>query len=355
MSLFRALISAICLIATGAAADPIKLGYLPLNSHTAFYAAELGLFKKYGLDVDLMLFQAGPPMIQGVLSGDLIGGDIGSVPMINLAVQKLPVYFLAIDGYDSPEYPAGAIMVRNDDTSIRSFADLKGKTIGQVAVGTVTYMRLFEAADKYHMKRDDFREVFVPFPNMGNLLASRQVDAVYTWPPFDTLIESAGQGKLLVNDTEWSPYSSASGLVVRREWADKNPEQAKALTKAWIEAGRWVNDNPEKAREIAAKYLKLPNEIAKKMRMLYWPRNGYPLMPSVWDQINMMVATKQIKPVTGVNTMVDDYWIQPAVRWITPAVNELGAQPDPYTDKVEALSLPHIEGAVKQFYGPWRK
>jgi ABC-type nitrate/sulfonate/bicarbonate transport system substrate-binding protein len=335
--------------------DPIKLGYLPLNSHTAFYAAELGLFKKHGLDIELTRFQAGPPMIQAVLSGDFAGGDIGTVPMIHLATQKLPVYFLAIDGYDSPKYPAAAIMVRSNDTSIKSFADLKGKTIGQVALGTVTYMRLFRAADKYGMARDDFREVFVPFPNMGSLLASSQVDAVYTWPPFDTLIERAQQAKLLVDDTEWSPYSHASGLVVRRDWADKNPDQAKALTKAWIEAGRWANDNLEKAREIAAKYLNLPEQVARKMRMLYWPRNGYPLMPSVWDQVNLMVATKQIKPVADMKTMIDDYWIKPAVRWITPAVNELGVQPDPYTDEVEALRLPNIDGDPEQYFGPWRK
>lgn len=336
-------------------ADPIKLGYLPLNSHTAYYAEDLGLFKKYGVQVELVRFQGGPPMIQAMLAGEVPAGDIGVVPMINLAAQKLPVYFLTSDGIDTPKYPAGALMVRRDETNIKSFADLKDKRVGQVALGSVTYMRLFAAAEKYGMPTDAVKQTFVPFPNMGTVLASGQVDAVYTWPPFDTLIEGAGQGKLLVNDTEWNAYSAASGLAVRRDWAEKNPELVKGLVKAWIEAGRWANDNPDKARQIAAKYLKLPDDVATKMRMLYWPRNGYTVMPSIWDQVNLMVATKQLKPIDDVKAMIDEYWIKPAERWITPALNEIGVQPDPYIEEVEKLPLPNLKGDPKQFVGPWRK
>ncbi len=194
-----------------ASAEPIKLGYLPLNNHTAFYAAELGLFKKHGVDVELVRFQAGPPMIQAMLSGAVPAGDIGVVPMIRMAAQKLPVCFLTSDGIDTPKHPAAAIMVRPDDAEITTFADLKEKRVGQVALGTVTYMRMMTAAKKYGLAADAVKQTFVLFPNMGTVLASRQVDAIYTWPPFDTMIEAAGQGRVLMNDTDWSPYSAASG------------------------------------------------------------------------------------------------------------------------------------------------
>ncbi len=337
-----------------AGAEPIKLGYLPLNNHTAFYAAELGLFKKHGVDVELVRFQAGPPMIQAMLSGAVPAGDIGVVPMVHMAAQKLPVYFLTSDGIDTPKHPAAAIMVRPDDAEITTFADLKEKRVGQVALGTVTYMRMMTAAKKYGLAADAVKQTFVPFPNMGTVLASRQVDAVYTWPPFDTMIEAAGQGRVLMNDTDWSPYSAASGLVVRRDWADSNPKLVSGLVKAWIEAGRWVNDNPEKARQIAAKYLNLPDDIAAKMRMLYWPRNGYTVMPSIWDQANVMIETKQLKPVADLKGMIEEYWIKPGERWITPALDEIGRQPDPYTEDVVKLPLPNLKGNPSEFAGSWR-
>lgn len=341
--------------ATSAVAQKIKIGTMPLGHSTAMYAEANGLFKKHGLDVEVTIFQAGPAMVQAILSGEYVGGSFGPVPALNLASQGRDFYFLAMDGYHTPDHPAGAIMIRPDDTSIKSFADLKGKSVGQLAAGTLTYMRLFTAADKYKMKRDDFKEVFVPFPQMGNLLASKQVDAVYAYPPYDTLMIKAGQAKVLVDDTEWTPWAVASFLGVSKEWADKNPESGKKLVKVWIEAGRWVNDNQAAARKVAASYLKLPEPVANDMRMLYWPTNGYQMMPSIWDHYFMMVKTGQLKPVADPAAMMQKYWVEPAQRFIAPAVAELGARPDPVTPKMLKLPLPYIEGDASQYLGPWEK
>jgi len=341
--------------ASTAAAQKIKIGFLPLNSHTAFYAAELGLYKKYGLDVDIALFQNGPLMVQALLGGDLVAGDFSITVMLNLASQGLPLYFLNSDGIQDPDFPAAAILVRPDDTSISSFKDLKGKTVAQLAVGTLIEMRLLSAAEKYGIPRDSLKGVDAPFGQMGTLLSSKQVDAVYTWPPFDTLISKAGQGRVLVYDTDWAPVAVSSGLAISQQWADKNPETVKLLVKSWIEAGRWINDNPEKARAVAARYLKLPADIAKEMRMLYWPRNGYQLMPSIWDQYYLMLKTKQLKPAKNPQEMMDKYWVKPAERWITPAAKELGIQPDPQIVKDLRIPLPNLEGSNERYLGPWER
>lgn len=341
--------------ATTAVAQKIKLGMLPLSHNTAMYAQELGLFKKHGLDAEVTTFQAGPAMVQAILSGEFVGGSFGPIPGLNLAAQGRDFYYLAMDGYHTPRHPAGAIMIRPDDTSIKSFADLKGKSVGQLAAGTLTFMRLFTAADKYKMKRDDFKEVFVPFPQMGQLLSSKQVDAVYAWPPFDTLMMRTGQARILVNDTEWIPYAVASFLGVSKDWADKNPNAVKALMKVWIEAGRWANDNPAATRKVAAKYLKVPDDVANEMRMLYWPTNGYQMMPSIWDHYYMMVKTGQIKPAANPEALMQRYWIEPAQRFITPAVAEIGSKPDPVTSEMLKLPLPYLEGGAGKYLGPWER
>jgi ABC-type nitrate/sulfonate/bicarbonate transport system substrate-binding protein len=294
-------------------------------------------------------------MVQAVLSGDYVGGSFGPIPMLNLASKGVPMYSLAMDGFQTPTHPAGAIMVRPDDTSIKTFVDLKGKTIGQLGIGTLTYMSLFSAAEKYGMKSNDFSQVFVPFPQMGQLLASKQVDAVYAWPPFIKLIEKAGQGRVLVDDTAWTPYLVASTLGVSKSWADKNPDTVKKLVKAYIEAGRWANDHPAEARKIAAKWMKLPDDVAKDMRMLYWPRNGYVLLPSIWDQYLMMVKTGQIKPVADPAAMIDAYYVQPAQRFVAPALKELGIQPDPETDAMLKMKLRYLQGDLSKYLAPWER
>jgi ABC-type nitrate/sulfonate/bicarbonate transport system substrate-binding protein len=343
-----------CAWANGATAEPIKIGYLPLNSHVAFYADELGLFKKYGLDVEVKPFQTGPSLVQAIIAGDYQIGEIAVPPMIHLATQGLPVYFLATGGVDSQKYPAGAIMIRADDDSIKSFKDLKGKKIGQLAAGTLTYLRLFTAARHYGLERNDFHEVFVGFPQMGGLLASKQVDAVYTWPPFDTLIAQSGQGKVLVDDSAWIPYAVSNGMVAGQAWADKNPDLVKKLCMVWIEAARQVGDHPDEARRIMSKRLHLTEAVAKAVRVPYWPRNGYQLMPSIWDTYYLMLNTKQIKASGDPAAIIRQYWIKPAERWIAPALKEIGTQPDAYADALLKIKLPNLPETPDHFVGPWR-
>lgn len=341
--------------ATAHAQQKIRIGMLPLNHNTPMYALDKGFFRKHGVDVDVTVFQSGPAMVQAILSGDVAGGSFGPVPMLNLAAQGVPMVALAMDGYHTPKHPAGAIMVRADDTTIKSFNDLKGRSVGQLAAGTLTFMRLFTATDKYGMGRKDFREVFVPFPQMGQLLASKQVDAVYAWPPFDTLIAKSGQGRLLVDDTDWIPYAVASMLGMTRAWADKNPQAVSGIVKAYIEAGRWANDNPAEARAIAAKWMKLPEDVAKEMRMMYWPRNGYVMLPSIWDHYHMMVKTGQMKPVADPAALIDAYFVKPAQQYITPALKDIGTQPDPVTEGLLKTPLPYLEGGPGRYLGPWER
>ncbi|HUZ72807.1 MAG TPA: ABC transporter substrate-binding protein [Stellaceae bacterium] len=338
-----------------AAADTINIGYMPVINQSEIVAEATGLYKKYGLDVKLHRFQTGPAALQGLLSGDLQMVEAGGVPMLNLAAQNLPLYFLVSGGINTPGYPAGAMMIRPDDTSIKSFQDLKGKKVGQLGKGTITYLWLWNATAHFHMKRDDFQEIFVPFPQMGGLLASKQVDAVYAWPPFDTMIADAGQGRILVNDTAWNPYAVVNAMIVRKEWADRNPVEAQALVRVAIETGRWIDDHSDQARAMIGAGLGLPAKVYEKMRMFYFPRNGYQLMPSIWDFYYLMIKAGQLQPYSDPRAVIRKYWIEPAQRFITPALAKIGKQPDPVVASVLKVRLMNLPAAPENYYAPWER
>lgn len=350
---------ALCLVmvcsSLAARADGIAIGYLPVTNQVETTAVELGLYKKYGLDVELKLFQTGPAALQGLLSGDLQMVESAVVPSFNLAAQKVPVYFLVTGGINTPESPAGTIMIRSDETSIKAFNDLKGRKVGQLGPGTITHLWLWNAAQRFGLSRADFQEIFVPFSQMGGLLASRQVDAVYAWPPFDTLISEAGQGRVLSTDAEWNPYSVVNVMTVRREWADKNEASVRKLVKVAIEANRWIDDHDAEARAIIGKRLSLPQAVYAKMRMFYYPRNGYQLMPSVWDFYYLMTKAGQLGPFEDLQAVVNEYWIEPAKRFIVPAVTELGREPDTVVDGILKIRLMNLPEAPDAYLAPWER
>lgn len=349
MSLFVAIV---CLqvSALPLRAQSISIGYLPIATQPEAVSESLGLFKKYGIDAHLQLFRNGPAALQALMSGDIQMVDGGAVPMLNMAAQSVPVYFLSSSGINTPEFPGGDIMIRKDETAIKSFADLQGRRVGQLAKGVNTYFWLWNATNKFGMKRDSFQEVFVPFPQMGALLASNQVDAVYTWHPYDTIIEQEGLGKKLTDDSTWNPYSQAGALVVKRDWADKNPDLVSKLVKISIETNRWIDDHPDEGRALIGKNMGLAESVYRAMAGFYFPRNGYQLMPSIWDTYYLMVKSGEFQPLADPQAVINDYWIKPAERFIGPAVRELGVQDDPVVARALRIKLGNLPEAPEKYF-----
>jgi len=336
-----------------ARAETILIAQIPIGNQPEIVAQALGLYKKYGLDVEVKLFRDGPAMMQGLLSGDLQMVDSGTVPMLHLVAQSVPLYYLVSSGINTPSTPLGAIMVRREETAIKSFADLKGRKIGQLGKGVNTDLWLSDAAAHYGMVPDAIRQVFVPFPHMGNLLASKQVDAVYTWAPFDTIISLARQGRVLQTDVAWNPYAETGGMVVRKAWADKNPALVGKLVRVEIEVNRWIDDHPTEARAILGKALNLPAPVYRKMHLAYFPRNGYPLMPGVWDFYYLMVKSGAMAPIAAPKASFDKYWVEPARRFITPALKALGTEPDPLVERVLKIRLPDLPNPPQTYFAAW--
>jgi ABC-type nitrate/sulfonate/bicarbonate transport system substrate-binding protein len=246
-------------------------------------------------------------------------------------------------------------MIRPNDNSIKTFVDLKGKKLGTLPKGTITTLWISNAVAHYGMKRDEIKEISVPFPQMGGLLASEQVDAIYVWPPFDTLIEQAGQGRILVNDTEWNPYAMLCGMIVRKDWADKNPDDMRRLIKSSIEADRWIDDHVSEARAIFGQGLKLPEEVYDKMRMFYFPRNGYQAMPSVWDFYYLMIKAGELQPFSNPDTIFRSYWYNPAKVYITPVLDEIGRQDETVDRDLLTIRLQNLPGPMSEYLAPWEQ
>jgi ABC-type nitrate/sulfonate/bicarbonate transport system substrate-binding protein len=169
------------------------------------------------------------------------------------------------------------------------------------------------------------------------------------------MIEQAGQGRLLMDDSGWNPYAVINAMIVRRDWADKNPNTVIKLVKVAIETGRWIDDHPDEAREIIGKGLGLSEPVYRKMRMSHFPRNGYQLMPSIWEFYHLMLKAEQLQPFNDARNVVRKYWIEPGQRFIVPALSEIGIEPDPVVAETLRIRLPNLPEAPEKYYAPWEQ
>lgn len=334
------------------AADNVRIGYLPVNVMLPVYSEKAGFWKDAGLNIELFRAQGGPAVLQALMTGEVPVGDVGVAPAVIAATRGLPFYFLTLASVSTPDHPLDRIMVRKD-SPIKSFQDLRGKTLAINQKGTQPDAALGAAEKVYGVKRSEINIVPIPYPNMPQVLAQGQVDAIYPFPPADTSAELSFGARTIAETSDFIPYIGFTTLAVRRDFADANPAVIKKLIKGAIIGQRWINDRPTESRRIANEFLGVPADIGSRVRTAYWARNALPVMANVWHLYELQVAGGIIKPVADVQKMMQSYFIDPVTKFTLPALEELGMQPDPAIKKMLGASYPLLQKPVQEYYTRW--
>src|SRR4029078_712969 len=166
----------------------VTIGYLPVNVDLPTFKRVVELWKSEGLNVELYRAQGGPAILQALASGDVPVGDVGMAPAVIAATRGLLFYYLTLSSASTPKFPLDRIMVLQD-SPIKKFEALKGKTLAINQAGTMPDGSLSAASKKFRISKADIKLVPMPYPNMPQVLEQKQVDAIFPFPPADAVAE----------------------------------------------------------------------------------------------------------------------------------------------------------------------
>ncbi|MEX0406871.1 ABC transporter substrate-binding protein [Aquibium sp. LZ166] len=256
------------LAVTGAAADPIRVNFVPISDGLPLFVAEdQGFFDKRGLDVELTAAPNPSVMISAIASGSAEVGHTVLIPV--LAAWQAGIELSVIAGasaFPSVQPPAVGVLARKD-SNIKSPKELEGKTVG--VVGLESY---HQAMVQRWMRENDsdyskVRFVEVPFPQMQDLLTSGNVDAVVSVDPFYSKMIKEGAGYDFGDFVATMPDGAPIVIFVSsREWAEDHPEEVKGFRDALAEAAEFIKANDAEARKSFAKWTKLPEPVVATSR-----------------------------------------------------------------------------------------
>jgi ABC-type nitrate/sulfonate/bicarbonate transport system substrate-binding protein len=262
----------------------VRVAYVPVATWLpAWVAKDTGIFAKHGLDVTLTPIQ----------NLSLLPGTVGrqfeiaaSTPpdVIKAAAGGLDVVAVAGEAIETKDNQAMQLIVRKD-SGIKGPKDLKGKAIAAPTLGAVMHVATMYWLKKNGVDPNSIRGVEVPFPNMGDQLKAKNVDAVEALVPFTTTILAAGNVSLgdpmlAVGDEVLFPFWIASG-----PWARANRPIIKAFIDSLTEAKAHMDAHPDEARTTLAKYSHLPPAIVAKVP---YPTYRFTLKPEelgVWVDV----------------------------------------------------------------------
>jgi len=232
---------------TPAEAQKVRIGTQPWIGYGPWWIAQdQGLFKKYGLDVELVDFVEDKEVNAAFASGEMNAANLATHTAIKLYSTGLGLKVVLLEDTSTK---ADAILAGE---GIKSIADLKGKSVAYEE-GTTSDLLLNYALSQSGMSLTDIVPVPMPASDAGTALMTGNVPAAVTYEPYITEVLKGDSKLSVLYEAGKKPGLISDVLVVNAKWAEANPETVSKLLKVWDEALDYYKKNPAAAQAIIAK------------------------------------------------------------------------------------------------------
>lgn len=232
------------------AADKVVVSYLAaVSTLPLFVAIETKMFEKAGLDVESVKFENPNQIIDSLISGRADSAPLSGAAGITVVAESRFPGVLRVIGLqgssESTKTNFDTLIVRSDST-IKSFADLKGKKIAHVpGIQWKTITRFILKANKLDPDKD-VEMVEMAIGLHAQAVASGTVDAALTLEPTGAIVSASGNLKTLIHNPAGQyivdPFYAGAGIISTKFITDR-PEVAKRFLKVIDDAIAIVNKN----------------------------------------------------------------------------------------------------------------
>lgn len=244
----------------------LKIGALVIDTTAEpFYAQELGLWQKVGLNVDIQTFPSGGATAAAVIGGAVDVGIIDAVSMASAHARGVPISYIAPAALHTAANPAYAVIVAND-SPIRTAKDFAGKTVAVNGLKNILQIPLEGWIDNNGGDAKSVKFIEVPFPQMAPSIESRQIDAASTSEPFITSAVQSGKFRMIpVTQNGIAPTFAFSGWCVTNDWASKHADVVLKYVAVMAQTAKWANANRASSAPILVKVSKMPEALVSKL------------------------------------------------------------------------------------------
>ena len=330
----RALLAVLLgLFAGPALAQPIKVGDLGILADAPFYIAiEKGYFAAEKLDVSLERFssaaQATAPLSTNQVQ--VVGGGV-SAALYNAFARGWPVRIAMARTRDWPGYSSDTLVLRNDlKATVTSARQLKGKVIGINAPASVLHFMLGRFMETDGLTIKDVQTINMAWPNMAPGMETKALDGGMVVEPFAAQFSAKNISFPFRRAADFmkKPPLEVSVMLYSKGWMDKNPDQVKAFTVAYLKGVRDYVDamkgGPKRAEvvDICVKYTSLKDKaMYDKMQWSYMDPNGEISFDGLRDQQDWYAKHGYVATKANIEAMTDR-------RFLDYALEKLGRAGD---------------------------
>ena len=235
-----------------------------IGGNFAFTAVDVGIaagiYKKLGLDLEIVNFQGSAKLQQG-LTAKAIDIGLGSGPEMAFIEKGAPN--IAIAALADP--PRTIMLVVNKDGPVKTMQDLKGRRISCSTAGSLTNWLGRELSNQMGWGPDGIK--ITPLGGMSSqtaALKTNQIDGMIVESSTAFKTEEAGFGRILVRFGDRFKHFHVHVIYAPRDFAEKHPDVVRKFLAGWFESVDYMSAHKEKTIEVAEKVARVSKSVAEK-------------------------------------------------------------------------------------------
>jgi len=274
----------------------VNVAFLPI-----YLTQDKGFFKDEGLDVLVVMFNAGATNLQAVIGGDvqIMAGGVpetvlaraGGVDIKNFwAISNLMPFQI----YSSPK--------------LKSLKDGKGKKFAISRFGSLSEFLTRSALRQSGVDPKDVTMLQIgATPARFTTLATGIVDATILWFPVTERAKAIGMNKLF-DLKDLYPNWTNVGFVARETWLAKEKDQAVKFLRAYQKGVKHTRENRDDGIRTLRKYVGLDAGEAAAGYDEYrdsFPLDGRILDAGITATVEQEIETGRLKGKISLNEMID--------------------------------------------------
>ncbi|MSP36946.1 MAG: ABC transporter substrate-binding protein [Deltaproteobacteria bacterium] len=213
-------------------------------------AREEGLFKKHGLDLELIHIASTSKAIQSMLAGEIQFTTADALNSIQAVAAGADVVMVC-EGVNRFVF---SIMARPE---IKRAVDLRGKKIGITRIGSSTHTAVLHVVNKAGLGPNDYTLLQLgEVPNILTTLLAGQIDAGALSPPTNSRAKKSGLHELVNLGVDGPEYPSTV-IASTRAYVKANPDNTRRMVRALGEGLHIFKTNRQIGMKSIQKYARL--------------------------------------------------------------------------------------------------
>ncbi len=276
--------------------EPIKIGIdIWVGYAYAFIARDKGIFKKNGVDVEIV-FMKNPVETSKLYKQRKVQGMFGLFSdMILLNANSIPATWVYTSDYSN----TGDVIIAKP--RFNSLKELRGKTVGFEGLNSFSHLFVLKVLEKAGLKEQDLMFKNVDGQDVLKALEKNEIDAGHTWDPVKA--EALKKGYRALARGGDLPGVIIDGLIMSPDMIKNRPEDMENILRSLIEAKDFMKSNGDEAMEIMAKAEGMTKEVmAAGIRGVY--------LYGLKENVDTMKKTKDDGALYAAHQTIVDFYLR---------------------------------------------